>query len=385
MYNVVKVVKRMILAKKVRLKPTKEQEAQLWKSVGTARWVYNWALQRQNESYALGQKFITDNDLRKEITQLKKLEDYAWLREVSSSIASQSVKDACNAFKNFFKGTNKRPRFKSKKQSKPSFYNDTGKLRIKGKSALIEKVGWVKTSEQIPENVKYTNPRITYDGKYWYISVGIERFSEQPILMDNVVGIDLGIKDLAITSDGDVFKNINKTKEVKKIEKRLKRLQRTASRKYRANEDCNSYIKTCNIVKIEKRIQHLYRRLKNIRLNHLHQTTTAIVKAKPYTIVMEDLNVKGMMKNRHLAKAVAKQSFFEFKRQIVYKCQKYGIELIEVGRFYPSSKLCSSCGAIKTDLKLSDRTYKCDCGNKMDRDLNAAINLSNYGKLATLH
>lgn len=375
----------MILTKKVRLKPTPEQEQQLWKSVGTARWVYNWTVARQKENYELGHKFLADNDLRKEITVLKKTADFLWLGEVSNNVAKQAVKDACEAFKKFFKGLSKHPQFKSRRKSRPAFYNDNMKLKIKGKAALIEKVGWVVTSEQVPENTKYTNPRITHDGKYWYLSVGIEQTFEQPVLTDNVVGVDLGIKDLAVTSDNTVFKNINKTHVVRKIEKRLQRLQRSVSRKYMMNKEGNRYVKTRSILKIEQRIRHLHRRLKNIRTDHLHQATTAIVKTKPCAIVVEDLNIKGMMKNRHLAKAVAKQSFYEFKRQVAYKCLKYGIELIEVGRFYPSSKLCASCGTTKTDLKLSDRIYKCPCGHKMDRDLNAAINLANYGKLAVLH
>lgn len=367
----------MILSKKIRLKPTPEQETLLWKSVGTARFIYNWTLNQQDINYSSGGKFLSDNVLRKELTQLKKGE-LIWLNEVSNNVAKQAVKDACNSFKRFFKGQSKFPRYKSRKRSKPSFYNDTSKLKIKVGQVLIEKIGWIQTSEQVPMDCKYTNPRVSYDGKYWYLSVGVEQIFEEVELKDISLGIDVGVKDLAICSDGSVFKNINKTRTVKKLEKRLRRLQRKVSRKYENNKEGNRFAKTCNIIKIEKQIRLLHRRLTNIRKNHLHQTTSAIVKTKPSRIVMEDLNVSGMMKNKHLSKAIAQQGLYEFRRQIQYKCEKYGIEFIEADRWYPSSKTCSSCGSIKKDLKLSDRKYICHCGFELDRDLNASINLSRY-------
>ena len=220
----------MILAKKIRLYPTEEQKQKLWQSVGTARFIYNWTLNRQEENYKNGGNFIKDNDLRKEITQLKK-EKLSWLNEVSNNVAKQAVKDACNAYKNFFKGLVDKPKFKSRKKSKPSFYNDTSKLKAKEKSVLIEKIGWVKTKEQLPMDVKYTNPRIGYDNKYWYLSVGIEE--EMPVvqLTGESLGIDIGIKDLAVCSNGMTFKNINKSKEVRRLKKSLKRKQRQCSRK----------------------------------------------------------------------------------------------------------------------------------------------------------
>ena len=200
----------MILAKKVRIYPTKEQEQKLWQSVGTARFIYNYTLAKQEENYKNGGKFINDGVIRKELTQLKKSE-LTWLSEVSNNITKQSVKDACKAYKRFFKSLANKPKFKSRKKSKPSFYNDPIKLKVKEKKVLIEKVGWIKTKEQIPMSVKYTNPRVSYDNKYWYISVGIEE--EQPTvkLTDVSLGIDVGIKDLAVCSNGMTFKNINKT------------------------------------------------------------------------------------------------------------------------------------------------------------------------------
>ena len=377
----------MILAKKVRLYPTEIQEQKLWQSVGTARFIYNWTIARQEENYKNGGKFISDNDLRKEITQLKKSE-LQWLKEVSNNVAKQSVKDACDSYKRFFKGLADKPRFKSRKKSKPSFYNDNCKLKVEDKSVLIEKVGWINIKPySIPLDTKYSNPHISFDGKYWYISVGVERELSKVKLTDESIGIDVSVIDLAICSNGMTFKNINKTKEVKRLKKVLKRKQRKVSRKYEINkikkggENRCQFKKTNNIIKLEKEIRLLHRRLTNIRSNHIHQATNKIVKIKPSRVVMETLNIKGMMKNRHLSKAIAEQCLYEFKRQIQYKCKKYGIEFVEADKWFPSSKTCSCCGAIKKDLKLKDRVYQCSCGLKIDRDLNASINLSRY-KLA---
>lgn len=368
----------MMLSIKVRLRPTKEQEQKLWQSAGTARYIYNWTISRQEENYKNGGSFIQNSVLRKEITQLKKTE-LPWLNEVSNDIPKQAVIDVCNAYKNFFRGISKKPKFKSKKKSKNSFYNDTWKLKVKeNKLVLLSKIGWVKTSEQIPIGVKYYNPRITYDNKYWYISIGIEKEEIYQELTDVSLGIDLGLKELAVCSNGMVFKNINKTKTIKKFEKKLKRLQRKVSKKYLKNKQRKEYVKTCNIIKLEKKIQLLHRRLANIRNNYIHQTTSSIVKTKPYRVVIENLNISQMMKNKHLSDAIRKQCFYKFRTYLQYKCQFYGIEFVVADRFYPSSKICSNCGEIKKDLKLSDRIYKCSCGLTIDRDLNASINLSRY-------
>ncbi len=369
--------KTFLLTMRVRLKPTIEQERQLWKSVGTARWAYNWALSKQEKSYKKGGKFISHGLLRKELTVLKQTYEFSWLYEVSNNITKQAIKDLCGAYMKFAKGLADKPRFKSRKKSKPSFYNDNEKLKVKGNKVLITKVGWVVSSEIIP-NQRYYNPRVSCDGKFWYISVGVDVLKETVVLTDISLGIDVGIKELAVCSDGIKKRNINKTSTVRSVEKRLRRLQRQVSRKYEMNKEGNRFVKTSNIIKIEKKIQHLHRRLTNIRLNHLHQSTSEIVKTKPYRIVMEAINIKGMMKNKHLSKAIAKQCLYKFKRQIQYKCEKYDIEFVEADKWYPSSKTCSSCGKLKNDLKLSDRYYKCQCGHEMDRDVNAAINLSRY-------
>lgn len=369
----------MILGKKVRLYPTKEQEQKLWQSVGTTRFIYNWTLARQEENYKNGGKFISDNDLRKELTILKKAE-LNWLNEVSNNVAKQAVKDGCEAYKKFFKGLADRPRFKSRRKSKPSFYNDTSKFKVKENSVLIEKIGWITIKKSsISLNCRYTNPRISFDGKYWFIAVGIEKENRIVELTNESIGIDVGIKDLAIFSNGMIFKNINKTRVVKQLEKRLRRLQRRVSRKYLKNKEGSKFVKTSNIIKIEKQIKLLHRKLANIRSNHSHQATNKIVKAKPSRVVMETLNIKGMIKNKHLSKAIATQCLYEFKRQMQYKCKFNGIEFVEADKWYPSSKTCSECGHVKPKLSLSERIYICEeCGCVIDRDYNASINLSRY-------
>ncbi|QAA33665.1 RNA-guided endonuclease InsQ/TnpB family protein [Clostridium manihotivorum] len=381
----------MILAKKVRIIPNIEQEKKLWQSVGTARYIYNWTLARQEENHKNGGKFIKDGDLRKKLTILKKSE-LNWLNEVSNNVAKQAVKDGCNAYKNFFKGLADKPRFKSRRKSKPSFYNDTDKLKVKENLVLIEKVGWIITVEQIPSDNKYINPRISFDGKFWYISIGIEKEETISENTDISIGVDLGLKDLAIVSNIDKpFKNINKAKEVKRLKKKLKRKQKQVSRKYedgkirigKEGENRYKFTKTNNIKKLERELKLIQRRLSNIRLNHIHQTTTAIVKTKPSRIVVEDLNVKGMLKNRHLSKAIQEQCFHKFISILEYKSKFNGIEFVKADRFYPSSKTCSCCGAIKKDLKLKDRVFVCpSCNARMDRDKNASINLSRYKKSA---
>ena len=364
----------MILSKKIRLKPTKEQEKQLIKSAGTARFIYNWTLDKQETNFKAGEKFISDNDLRKELTQLKKTQLF-WLNEVSSNVAKQAVKDACDAYKRFFKKLAKKPKFKSKKKSKLSFYNDCTKLKFKQNLVLIEKVGWVSCNEPLL-NQKFSNPRCSFDGKYWYLSVGIEVKEQTVKLTNEVIGIDLGIKDLAVVSNGLVFKNINKTTTVKKLKAKLKRFQKQVSRKYKVG---GSYQKTANIVKLEKQIRLLHRKLKNQRENQRHQITTLLVKTKPAKIVVEDLDVKKMMKNKHLAEQIAEQSFYEFSRILQYKCEFYGIEFVKADRYFKSSQICSSCGVETGKKPLHVRSFVCPhCGTKHDRDLNAAINLANY-------
>lgn len=372
----------MMTSIKVRLEPNDKQNSKLFQASGTARFIYNWTLARQEENYKNGGKFISDNDLRKEITQLKKTEQYKWLNTVSNNIAKQAVKDGCEAYKKFFKRLAEKPRFKSRRKSKPSFYHDTDKIKFTQTHVQLEKLGKVRLSEydRIPTNAKYSNPRVTHDGIHWYVSVGVEVEDELYELTSESIGIDLGIKDLAICSNREEpYKNINKGKKVKKIEKKLRRLQRKVSRKYEKNKEGRRYVKTSNIVKLEKNIRKLHRNLDNIRTDYRHKITTEIVKTKPSRIVMENLNVKGMMRNRHLSKAVAQQGFHEFKTMVQYKAERYGIEFVEADQWYPSSKTCSECGYVKPKLSLTERNFVCECcGSEIDRDVNASINLSRY-------
>ena len=386
------------MTKKVKLNPTPEQEILFRKSAGVARWSYNYFIAERERIYKAyldndkqGEKTISENSVRKQITVLKKT-THTWLKEVGCNVIKQAVKDADIAYKRFFTTGNGRPKFKSKRKSKLSFYVNYESLSWKNGGFRGEKIGFVKTSEPLPRIQKgqhYSNPRITYDGKYWYLSVGYEVTDKQVSLTGESIGIDLGVKDLAVCSNGKKYKNINKTKRVKQLKRKLRKAQKRLSRKMEHHiVEYNSKRKpiydkplyNCrNFQKQKKEIQLLYRKLTNIRNNYLHQTTSEIVKTKPSRIIMEDLNITGMMKNSHLAKSIAEEKFYEFIRQMKYKCQLYGIEFLQVDRFYPSSKMCSGCGNIKRNLKLSDRIYHCDCcGLTINRDYNASRNLANY-------
>ena len=383
----------MIKSIKVRLNPNNKQLTKLFQYAGCNRFAYNWTIMRVREYYKQGNKFISDNELRKEFTQMKKLSEYNWLSKISNNVTKQAIKDACNSYKRFFKGQSKYPKFKSKKHSQQSFYQDNVKIQFTDTHVKIEgfatsrkknkqKLNWIKLCEKgrVPTNCKYMNPRLIFDGLHWWVSVSVEVDDNSNSPPNEGIGIDLGLKDLAICSDGNTYKNINKTLKVKKVEKRKRKLQRSISRKYNMNKEGERYKKTSNIIKREKELLKVIKRLTNIRHNHLHQITSEIVKRKPSFICIEDLNVSGMMKNRHLSKAIQQQGFYEFRRQIEYKSAWNNIPVIIADRFFPSSKLCSCCGTIKKDLKLSDRIYRCDCGNIIDRDYQASLNLKQYGE-----
>lgn len=388
----------MIKAVKIKLYPTKQQEILMFKSCGAARFAYNWALSLINKNYEKTKKFLKIGDLRKQFTKLRAGNEFKWLKEVSSEIPQQAIKDLGVALDKFYNKLSKYPKFKKKGKSEYSFFHLNNKFIVKNNYIKLEKIGYVKMKDEsrLPvgnykkDKIKVFNPRIKYNGKYWYLSMGIEMENKKlPKLLDISCGIDLGIKTLAVASNIEKpFKNINKTKEVKRLNKKLKRLQRKLSRKYDKLKNGKTFmkgekiIKTKNIIKLEKQIRIIYLKIDNIRLNHIHQTTNSIVKTKPYRVVVEDLNVKGMLKNKHLSKAIAEQCFNKFQSILKYKCEWNGIEFVKADRYYPSSKMCSCCGNIKKDLKLSERIYKCaKCGKVIDRDYNASINLANY-KLA---
>ena len=382
----------MIKTIKVMLLPNNKQRTKLFECAGTARFAYNWALGYEKANYEAGNSFLSHYELRRIFTELKTQSEYAWLNDYSNNITKQAIKDACAAYQNFFKGIAGFPKFKSRRKSKPTFYADTSKISFTSTHVKLEKLttsrkknkqkfNLVKLAEpdRIPIDAKYSNPRITFDGLNWWISVGIDCEESQEKPTNQGIGIDVGIKDLAICSDANIYPNINKTAKVRKLKKKKRRLQRRVSKKYSKNKKGECYCKTRNIVKSERKLLKVNHRLTNIRHSYLHSVTSEIVSRKPKFIVLEDLNVQGMMKNRHLSEAVQEQCFYEFYRQIEYKCRWLGIEFVTADRYYPSSKMCSCCGNIKKDLKLSDRIYHCsECGFTIDRDFQASVNLMNY-------
>ena len=391
----------MLRGIKIALDLTNEQEQQMWKSASVARWCYNYAITRDREHYSNYLKDDTlprtlhEGQIRKELTVLKHT-THPWLKKVGSNVIKQAVKDWNNARNRLFEGLGKAPKYKSKTKSKPSFYvNYETLLRVNG-GFRGERLGFIKTTQplpKIPKGTHYKDPRISFDGKYWYLSISYDVPDVSVELTDSVIGVDLGVKTLATLSTGEFIENINKSRRVKQLEKQLRREQRQLARQLQANTKgytttakggrkptYKKSLDSCsNIQETKRKIKLLYRKLSSIRLNHIHQATSHIVKQLPKGIVIEDLNIRGMMKNKYLAKHVQNSMFYEFRRQLEYKCLRCGIQLVIADRFYPSSKACSCCGFIKSDLKLNDRVYKCNsCGLEIDRDLNAAENLANY-------
>ena len=378
----------IFLARRIRLIPTPEQETQFWKSVGVARWAYNFFLSENKMVYECTGRTITGAEVRKAINNVLKPNTHKWLKEVSSNVMKQAIKDAENALYNFFNHFSRYPKYKTKHKSKPSFYVNYESLHKTNIGFIGERLGEVRTSEplpSIPNNSHYYRPRITYDGKFWYLSVVFVSKRKKESLTSDIFGIDLGIKEFAVLSNQDasvnkLYGNINKTAEVRRLKRKLKRVSRKHSRKVLANKSQGRNLRDCsNLEKQRQEMASIYRRLTDIRNNYLHQIAAEIVKAKPSKVVMEDLNVSGMMKNKHLADKIMEQKWKTFRNIMTYKCDMYGIDIEFVPMFYPSSKTCSNCGHIKKDLKLSDRSYVCpECGLVIDRDLNAAINLANY-------
>ena len=365
---------------KTKLNLNNKQATRLFKNAGVARFVYNLTLEMQETNYRNGEKFLSDCDIRKMIT-IRKKDDLAWLYDYDCDIVKQSVKDACKAYNTFFKNKKGKPKFKSARLTKPSFYVDGWKLKIENRYIKLPYCTKIKLYEKdyIPEGLNYQNPRITFDGVDWWISVGLPIEAEHYELTDEIVGVDLGLKKLATCSNGTVIHNIAKFKKYRKISKSSKQKQRQVSRKYELNKQGNRFVKTSNIRKLEKKIQKKRIKLDNIKKDHFHKASTALVRTKPKAIVLEDLNVAGMRKNKHLAHSLQEASISTFKQMLISKAESHGIEVILADRFYPSSQICSHCGNRKVGLKLSERTYKCPvCGLEIDRDLNASINLKHY-------
>jgi len=333
------------------------------------------ALQKQR--YQGGEKYLNAFGMMKLLSPLKKNEEYAWLANVSNGTLQTICRDLDKAYSKFFNKTSNLPKFKNRKRSKPSFPVRADRFYLVNNTAHIQMIGKViyRTNYDLPQGRehKFLNPRISYVGGKWLLTFGMERENQAPVLTDQFMGIDLGIKDLATVSFGQekiVYHNINKSRKIRQLERKRRHMQRIADRRRKGSK---------RKTKADDQVARIYRRQANIRQDYRHQTTKALVNLLPRRVAMEDLNVSGMMKNRYLARAIAEQGFDEFIRQMHYKCKWYGIEFIQVPRFYPSSKTCSSCGNIKRNLKLKDRTYVCEiCGLTIDRDFNAALNLQRY-------
>lgn len=376
----------MIKGFTIRLYPTIEQDTLMRKHISCQRYIYNWGLALNNKLYKEKKKKYSTTELGKMLTQYKKEDEVSWLNEVSNATLKEALRNLDKAYTGFYKGRSKLPRFKSKKKSSATFYSRYEKVKFYENGTVnLEKIGKINYKSSYDLDLtkisKFSNPTVTFNGRCWVLNIGIDIEPNVNKLEDKVLAIDLGIKQLAIVNiDGLDVPNINKTRVVKALEKKLKRLQKQCSRKYLLNKKGGSYVKTESIKKLELKIKKLHRKLKNIRLNHIHQATSRLVKTNARLVVMENLKVSNMMKNRHLAKAIQQQGFYTFINQMKYKCAFCGIEFIQVPTFYPSSKTCSCCGNIKKNLKLSDRIYKCDkCGFVVDRDKNATYNLANYG------
>ena len=366
----------MLLTRRIRIIPTDEQMHLFFKSAGIARWAYNYFLGLSKELYELQGFTLKESDVRKYINNVLKKTTHVWLKAVSANVVKQAVKDASLARERFFKGISQYPKFKSRHKSKPGFYVNYESLKATQNGFIGERLGNIKTSERLPKlakGKKYSNPRITFDGINWWITVGYDVMPQAKSTSSKSIGVDIGIKELAVCSNGMKFRNINKTKRVKKLTKRLKQQQRRLAKKT---------IGSLNRQKQKTLINITHKKINHQRNNHLHQATTRLAKTKPKRIVVESLNIKGMMKNRHLSRAIASQKMHEFLFQLKYKCEKFGIEFVAADKWYPSSKMCSDCGSINPNLKLSDRIYNCHCGLSLDRDFNASINLANYQSIA---
>ncbi|MGG7158109.1 RNA-guided endonuclease InsQ/TnpB family protein [Clostridium perfringens] len=375
-------------AYKMEINPTDEQKSKIHQTIGVSRFIYNFYIAHNKEIYEREGKFVSGMDFSKWLNNeyIPNNQDKKWIKEVSSKATKQAIMNGDKAFKDFFKKAKGFPRFKKKKNQDVKAYfpkNNKTDWTIERHRVKIPTLGWVRLKEfgYIPINSMVKSGTVSQKADRYYVSILVE---ERDIKISNTnnegVGIDLGIKYFAICSNGNKFKNINKTSTVKKVEKMLKREQRKLSRKYESLKIRNKKEKGGNATRqnIQKQIvkvQKLHQRLVNIRTDYINKTVFSIIKQKPSYVTIEDLAVSNLMKNKHLSKAIASQKFFEFKTKLMSKCKQNNIELRIVDRFYPSSKTCSNCGKIKKDLKLSDRIYKCDCGFTIDRDLNASINL----------
>ena len=375
---------KLLKSFKTEINPTEEQKVKIRKTIGTCRYIYNFYLAHNKELHDNGKKFMSGKSFSVWLNNeyLPQNPDKLWIKEVSSKSVKRSIENGCVAFTRFFKHQSAFPNFKKKGKSDVKMYfvkNNPKDCRCERHKLNIPTLGWVRIKEKgyVPttkDGWKIKSGTVSIKADRYYVSVFVEIPDAKIANNSNDgMGIDLGLKDLAIVSNGKTYKNINKSARVKKLEKKLCREQRCLSRKYENLKKGESTQK--NIQKQKLKVQRLHHKIDNIRTDYINKTIAKIVKTKPSYITIEDLNVKGMMKNRHLSKAVASQKFYEFSKKLQFKCNENGIELRVVDRWYPSSKTCHRCGAVKKDLKLSDRIFKCSCGYVEDRDFNAALNL----------
>jgi len=376
-------------AYKTEVKPTQKQIEKINQSIGICRWLYSSYLAKNKELYEQYKQglipkekaFMSANDFDKYINnEVKILDNFKWINDCGSKARKKVIQNAEIAYKRFFKGQSKFPRFKKKNKSDVKIYfpkNNKGDWKVERHRIMIPTLKNVRLKEYgyIPVGAKVINGTVSKKADRYYVSVVIEI---DTLIIQNTnqgIGIDLGLKDFAICSDGNTYKNINKTQRVRKLEKKLKREQKRLSRKYEILKKKGGTATKSNINKKIVKVQKIHHRLDNIRTDYINKTISKIINQKPKFITIEDLAVSNMMKNKHLSKAVAQQKFYEFRSKLTTKSNALGIELRIVDRFYPSSKLCHCCGSIKKDLKLKDRVYKCDCGYIEDRDYNASLNL----------
>ena len=378
-------MKRLLKSFKTEINPTEEQKARIRRTIGTCRYVYNFYLGHNKALHDNGKKFMTGKSFSLWLNNeyIPDNPDKTWIREVYSKAVKKSIEDGCAAFTRFFKHQSDFPKFKKKGKSDVKMYfvrNNPKDCQCERHRLKIPTLGWVRIKEKgyIPttkEGYMIRSGTVSVKAGRFYVSVLVEI---PDVNIDNNsnegIGIDLGLKDFAIVSNGKTYRNINKSAGLKKLEKQLIREQRSLSRKYE-NLKKGESTQRANIQKQKLKVQKLHHKMDNIRTDYINKTIAEIVKTKPSYITIEDLNVKGMMKNRCLSKAVASQKFYEFRTRLKAKCDENGIELRVADRFYPSSKTCHHCGSVKKNLKLSDRIYRCECGYVVDRDLNAALNL----------
>lgn len=386
----------MIKSFKTEINPTKEQMSKIHQTIGTCRFLYNQYVYVNKQVYEamkhLGllhsglKVFVSGYDFDKWVNNvLSKREGYEWIKEVSSKARKQSIMNAEMAYKRFFKKQSGFPKFKKRSRQDVKAYfpkNNPGDLIVERHRIKVPTLGFIRLKEYgyIPTNAIVKSCTISMKAGKYYISVLCEILNKSLSsgTNSNGIGIDLGVKEFVVISDGRRFRNINKSRKVRRIKRNLRRQQRRLSRKLHMKSKSKKKGEgTRNIEKQMLRVQKLHNRIANIRNDYIYKTVNSLVKTKPEYIVIEDLNVRGLMKNRHLSRAIGEQCFYKFKEILISKCREHGIQLRKVNRFFPSSKMCNCCGNIKKNLKLSDRIYICDkCKYEIDRDLGAAINLA---------